>query len=244
MSTLVGSRALVFGGARRLGRAIALGLAESGADVAVTAHSSSGAGAETAVEIRALGRRGIAVACDVTSVREIERATAEAVHELGGLDVMVYAAAGGFRASPPEQIDEELYDAALDTILRGGFFAARAAHAAMGAEGGAIVFVTDVAGMQVWPSFTAHSVAKAGLAHLTRLLAKAWAPAIRVNSIAPGTVLPEEGSDEASMQRAADAAALKRIGSPDDIVGGVRYLLESEYVTGHQLVVDGGRMLG
>lgn len=244
MPSLEGSHAIVFGGARRLGRAIALGLAEAGADVAVTSHAGEGAAGETADAIRALGRRSAAIACDVTSVEQIDRAVGEAAEAFDGLDVMVYAAAGGFRAEAPADVDAGLFDEAIGTILRGGFFAAQSAHARMQGSGGVIVFVTDVAGIQVWPSFTPHSVAKAGLAHLTRLLAKAWAPSIRVNSVAPGTVLPEEGSDEASLKRAADAAALGRIGSPDDIVGAVRYLVESDYVTGHQLVVDGGRTLG
>jgi pteridine reductase len=243
MPALDGSRALVFGGARRLGRAIALGLAASGADVAVTSHAAEGAAEQTAAEIRALGRRSLAIACDVQSVEQIHRAVGGAADGLGGLDVMVYAAAGGFRASAPADVDAALFDEALGTILRGGFFAAQATHARMAATGGAIVFVTDVAGIQVWPSFAPHSVAKAGLAHLTRLLAKAWAPSIRVNSVAPGTVLPEPGSDAGSLERAANAAALGRIGSPDDIVGAVCYLVEADYVTGHQLVVDGGRLL-
>jgi pteridine reductase len=244
MPAVDGSRALVFGGARRLGRAIALGLAEGGADVAVTSHTAAGAAEQTAAEIRALGGRSLAIACDVHSIEQIDRAVAEAADGLGGLDVMVYAAAGGFRASPPSDVDAALFDEALGTILRGGFFAAQASHARMAATGGVIVFITDVAGIQIWPSFTPHSVAKAGLAHLTRLLAKAWAPSVRVNSIAPGTVLPEADSDAGSLARAATAAALGHIGSPGDIVGAVRYLVEADYVTGHELIVDGGRLLG
>ncbi|MEO9176725.1 MAG: SDR family oxidoreductase [Gaiellales bacterium] len=243
MPPLEGSRALVFGGARRLGRAIAIGLAEGGADVAVSSHTAAGEAERTADEIRALGRRSAAIACDVHSVEEIDLAVGEATAALGGLDVLVYAAAGGFRASAPADVGAALFDEALGTILRGGFFAAQAAHARMAETGGVIVFVTDVAAIQLWPSFTPHSVAKAGLAHLTRLLAKSWAPSIRVNSVAPGTVLPEAGSDAVSLQRAADATALGRIGTPGDIVGAVRYLIESDYVTGHQLVVDGGRTL-
>ena len=110
-------------------------------------------------------------------------------------------------------------------------------------SGGVIVFITDVAGIEPWPSFVPHSVAKAGLIHLTRVLAKAWAPAIRVCGVAPGTVLMEEGSSAASIAGAARAAALGRVGTPDDVVAAVRYLVEAEYVTGVQLIVDGGRLL-
>jgi pteridine reductase len=242
MPRLDASRALVIGGARRLGRAIALGLAEHGADVAVTSHAAGADAEETATAIRALGRRSAALACDVRSVDEIGGAVGGAAEALGGLDVLVYAAAGGFRAAPPDDVDAALFDEAVGTILRGGFFAAQAAHAQMG-EGGVIVFVTDVAALQAWPSFAPHSVAKAGLVHLTKVLAKAWAPQVRVCGVAPGTVLPEPGSDPDSLARAASAAALGRVGSPDDIAGAVRYLVEAEYVTGIQLVVDGGRLL-
>jgi pteridine reductase len=183
------------------------------------------------------------VACDVHSVDAIGAAVAEAAEQLGGLDVFVYAAAGGFRAARPDDVDAALFDEAVGTILRGGFFAAQAAHAQMGETGGVIVFITDVAALQAWPSFAPHSIAKAGLVHLTEILAKAWAPEVRVCGIAPGTVLPEPDSDAESLARAAAAAALGRVGSPQDIVGAVRYLVEADYVTGIQLVVDGGRLL-
>jgi pteridine reductase len=233
----------VIGGARRLGRAIAIDLAEHGADVAVTSRTGGADLRETVDAIRALGRRSSAVVCDVRDVAAIERAVADAAADMGGLDVLVYAAAGGFRAARPEDVDTGLFDEAVSTILRGGFFAAQAAHTAMARDGGVIIFLTDVAAMQPWPSFAPHSIAKAGLVHLTEVLAKAWAPGIRVCGIAPGTVLPEPDSDAASLQRAASAAALGRIGSPGDIGGAVRYLVEAEYVTGIQLVVDGGRLL-
>jgi pteridine reductase len=243
MPTLEGSRALVIGGARRLGRAIAIGLAEHGADVAITSHAGGEAAEETAEAIRAHGRRAAALVCDVHSVEQIAGAVDAAAVELGGLDLLVYAAAGGFRAVAPEDVEAALFDEAVGTILRGGFFAAQAAHRHLAVHGGVIVFVTDVAAIQAWPSFAPHSISKAGLVHLTHLLAKAWAPTVRVNAVAPGTVLPEEGSDADSLARAASAAALGRIGTPDDIAGAVRYLYEADYVTGINLVVDGGRIL-
>jgi pteridine reductase len=240
---LQGSRALVVGGARRLGRAIALGLAEHGADVAVTSRTAGADAEETADAIRALGRGSAALSCDVHSVEEIDTAVAAAAKALGGLDVLVYAAAGGFRASRPEDVDAALFDEAVGTILRGGFFAAQAAHAQMSERGGVIVFITDVAALQAWPSFAPHSIAKAGLVHLTGVLAKAWAPEVRVCGVAPGTVLPETDSDAGSLARAASAAALQRVGRPTDVADAVRYLVEAEFVTGIQLVVDGGRLL-
>jgi 3-oxoacyl-[acyl-carrier protein] reductase len=129
MPPLAGSRALVIGGVRRLGRAIAMGLAEHGADVAVTSRGAGPEAEETANAIRALGRNAAALACDVHSVEDIARAVEGAATALGGLDVLVYAAAGGFRASPPAEVDAALFDEAVGTILRGGFFAAQAAQA-------------------------------------------------------------------------------------------------------------------
>jgi pteridine reductase len=243
MPPLAGSRALVIGGARRLGRAIAVDLAEHGADVVVTSRSAGADAEETTDAIRALGRNTVALVCDVHSVEDIGRAVEGAAAALGGLDVLVYAAAGGFRASRPDDVDAALFDEAVGTILRGGFFAAQAAHAQMAERGGVIVFITDVAALQAWPSFAPHSVAKAGLVHLTEVLAKAWAPQVRVCGVAPGTVLPEADSDDDSRARGASAAALGRVGTPEDIAGAVRYLVEADYVTGIQLVVDGGRLL-
>jgi NAD(P)-dependent dehydrogenase (short-subunit alcohol dehydrogenase family) len=243
MPPLEGSRALVIGGARRVGRAISLGLADAGADVVLTAHSSAGDGEATAQAIRSLGRRSAALACNVRSLAEIDRAVGAAAEELGGLDVLVYAAGAAFRGVAPEKVDLELFDEAIETILRGGFFAAQSAQRRMAERGGVIVFITDVAGIQAWPSFVPHSVAKAGLIHLTRVLAKAWAPTIRVCGVAPGTVLMEEGASADSIAHAASAAALGHVGTPDDVVGAVRYLVEADYVTGVQLIVDGGRLL-
>jgi pteridine reductase len=243
MPPVAGSRVLVIGGARRLGRAIALGLAQHGADVAVNARAGGAEAEATADAIRALGRSSSGLACDVRSIEQIRGAVRAASAALGGLDVLIYAAAGGFRAAPPQEVDAELFDEAVGTILRGGFFAAQAAQAEMAAGSGVIVFITDVAAMQAWPSFAPHSVAKAGLVHLTEVLAKAWAPAVRVCGVAPGTVLPEPDSDAAALARAAGATVLGRVGAPDDIVGAVRYLVEADYVTGIQLVVDGGRLL-
>ena len=137
----------MIGGARRVGRAISLGLAEAGADVALTAHSSTGDGEATAQAIRALGRRSVALACDVRSIAEIDRAVGAAAEELDGLDVLVYAAGAAFRGVAPEKVDLELFDEAIETILQGAFFAAQSAHQHMQESGGVIVFITDVAGI-------------------------------------------------------------------------------------------------
>ena len=161
---------------------------------------------------------------------------------LGGLDVLVHAASGGFVPADPLDVEPNLFAEAVGATLTGGFFCAQAARRAMGTSG-VIINITDVAVLEAWPRFAAHGAAKAGLAHLTRSLARAFAPDVRVCAVAPGPVLlPDGGSDELN-EREEARTALGRLGSPDDVVGAVAYLIEADFVTGEQLVVDGGHAL-
>lgn len=236
-----GARALVTGGAQRLGREIVLGLARRGADVAFT-YRSSPSTPRRQRPMRALGVASHAVRADVSRASAALRAVAEGAEALGGLDVLVHAVSGGFVPRPPEEVDEALFDAAIDSTLKGGFFCAQGAYRAFDGAG-VVIFLTDVAGLEPWPAFAAHGAAKAGLIHLVKTLARAWAPAVRVCGIAPGTVLMPEGASPESIRRSADAAALGRLGEPLDVVRTVAFLIESDYVTGSQIVVDGGRLL-
>jgi NAD(P)-dependent dehydrogenase (short-subunit alcohol dehydrogenase family) len=139
---------------------------------------------------------------------------------------------------------EEQFDRALAVNLKGPFFCAQAAAHHMRAAGfGRIVNIADVAGLEPWPRFAAHCASKAGVVMLTRSLAQELAPSVTVNAIAPGAVLMPDGASEAATGRAAGKTVLQRVGSPDDVAGALRYLLEADYVTGHTLVVDGGRLV-
>jgi pteridine reductase len=165
---------------------------------------------------------------------------ARAVDELGGgLDLVVHAAGAGFVPRKLEEVTEADWDAALDVTAKGTFFLAQAAAAALRESHGVLVIVEDVASFQAWTSFAPHSAAKAAQAMLTRVLARALAPEVRVCGIAPGAVAVEPGQEE---RRAAETL-LGRIGSPADIAEAVVYLAGAEYVTGTTLVVDGGRLL-
>jgi pteridine reductase len=237
---IAGARVLVTGGARRLGRALALGLAERGAQVAFTHHESGGE--DTAAALAAAGAGGHAIAADLADGAAAIRAVEAAAAALGGLDVLVHAASGGFEPVDPLDVTPELFAAALGATLTGGFFCAQAARRAMG-ERGVIIFITDVAVLEAWPRFAPHAAAKAGLAQLTRSLARGFAPDVRVCAVAPGPVLLPEGSDDAVAQRQAARTALGRIGAPEDVVGAVAFLIEADYVTGEQIVVDGGHGL-
>jgi NAD(P)-dependent dehydrogenase (short-subunit alcohol dehydrogenase family) len=184
------------------------------------------------------------VAADLGTAAGCRAAVAEAERALGGgIDVLVNSASN-FLSAPFAETTEDDFDLALAVNLKGPFFCAQAVAPGMTERGfGRIVNMADVAGLEPWPRFTAHSVAKAGIVMLTRSLAQALAPAVTVNAIAPGTVLMPDGSSEDAVRRAREKSVLDRIGSPDDVAGALRYLLEADYVTGHTLVVDGGRLV-
>ena len=241
---LRGARALVVGGAHRLGAAIALALAADGARVAITYHRSAAEAAETGVKLAALGGEAPVLQVDVADPARAVAAVAEAAAAMGGLDLLVFAASGGFEPCSPEQVDPALFEAALGSTLRGGFFCAQAAHQAMAEGGGVIVLITDIAGMERehWPLFAPHCAAKAGLIHLTGTLARAWGPEVRVCGVAPGTVLMPDAATDESARASAQQTVLRRNGSPDDVIEAIRFLVRNEYVTGTQIVVDGGRL--
>jgi pteridine reductase len=162
-----------------------------------------------------------------------------ALEELGGLDVLVHGASAGFAPKPVEEVTEADWDAALGATAKGGFFVVQAAAPHLRRSRGVVVMIEDVAGHQPWPSFAAHCAAKAALAMLTRVFARALAPEVRVCGIAPGNVLVPT---EQEGRRAAESL-LGRVGTPEDVAEGILYLARAEFVTGTTLVVDGGRML-
>ncbi|HJS70724.1 MAG TPA: SDR family oxidoreductase [Gaiellaceae bacterium] len=174
---------------------------------------------------------------DPGAVRILVERTAD---ELGGLDLVVHAAGEGFVPQPVDAVTEEDWDAAFGATAKGSFFLAQAAAAHLReSDLGLIVLLEDVAAYQPWPSFAPHSAAKAAQAMLTRVLARALAPDVRVCGIAPGPVAVEAGQEE---RRAAETV-LGRIGTPEDIAEAVAYLVRAPFVTGSTLVVDGGRLL-
>ena len=240
MSEIARKRVLVSGGSHRLGRAIALDLAHAGADVAISYHSSGPQAAETVELIQQEGRRGVGRAADATDTAAMADLVNWAAAELGGLDAYVHCPSGGFEPRRAGDVDLALWNAAFDTTARGFFFAAQAAHRHLReAGGGTIVAITDVAGIQPWPLFAAHGAAKAALIHLVKTLAVAWGPDnIRVSGVAPGPVLLQPGD-----RGAGEDTVLGRHGTPADVCRTVRFCLESDFVTGQNVIVDGGRLL-
>lgn len=210
-------RALIAGGTGRIGRAVAARLEGEGWQV-VAAGRADG---------------------DLSTVAGARELVANAVDRLGGLDLVVHAASDGFVPKPVAEVTEADWDAAADVTAKGTFFLAQAAAPHLRAGRGVLIVVEDVAAHQPWVSFAPHCAAKAGQAMLTRVLAKAFAPDVRVCGIAPGPVAVDEGQEE---RRAAETL-LGRIGSPDDVADAVCYLAGAGFVTGTTLVVDGGRLL-
>ncbi len=262
---LDGARCLVVGGARRLGRVIALDLAAHGADVAVSTRSAAGDAAETCAAIRGLGRRGVAVTGDAATPTGAAGLVAAAAEALGGLDVLVYAAAGPFAPAAPQDIDLRDWQASFDVVARGFFVAACAAHERFagddarrdGAAGGAaeagsgaatrgvIVALTDVLGASPSAVFAGHGAAKAAQIALVASLAKAWASdGVRVCGVAPGPVdLPDDPRRAATLRAAARSATGRPVAA-DEIARAVRFVIACDALTGVDLPVDGGALLG
>jgi pteridine reductase len=238
--SLLGCVALVTGSAKRLGRAVALRLAAEGADVVVH-YRTSAAEAESAVaEIEKLGRRAVSIAANLDSVSEIKRLFDETAKQFGRLDILVNSAANFLPASIVSTT-EEIWDASLDSNLKAPFFCAQAAAPLLRRAKGTIVNFADTGGLLGWPGYIPHSVSKAGVVMLTKVLARALAPEVRVNAIAPGTItMPGDPPEwEAEFIK---LAPLQRSGSPADITDTVLFLVQSKFVTGLVLVV-GGRTL-
>jgi NAD(P)-dependent dehydrogenase (short-subunit alcohol dehydrogenase family) len=228
-------RALVTGGAIRLGRAIALGLAAAGMDVAIGYHRSGAAARATVRALEAAGALAIAVRADLTDPRAAGRLVAAAARALGGLDVLVNSAAR-FTRTPLGTVTPGQYDALLDVNLRGAFFCAQAAAARMTA-GGHIVNVGDVLTELARPGWIPYTLSKAGVVALTRGLAVELRPRrIAVNCVAPGAVLKPDWLPPARWRRIARDHA----GSPLDVVAAVLFFATCPpYITGQVLRVDG-----
>lgn len=240
---LRGRVALVTGAGRRLGRAMAAALADRGMVLAIH-HHASGAGAnELREEIIAAGGRAVCFDADLTDPHASRALPERVVAELGRLDVLVNSAAVMHRLSLEETTPEQ-WDAILDLNLRSVFFCTQGAAPALRAARGKVVNVADLAGLEPWPGFAAHSVSKAGVVMLTKVLALSLAPEVTVNAIAPGAVLVPDEYDAEERDRLARATPLRRLGSPSDVVAALLYLLEGgDFVTGEVLVVDGGRVI-
>ena len=240
---LRGRVALVTGAGRRLGRAMAAALAGRGMTLAIHHHASSAGANELRREIVAAGGRAVCFEADLTDAHAARALPPRVVAEFGRLDVLVNSAAVMHRLSLEETTPEQ-WDAVQDLNLRAVFFCTQGAAPALRAARGKVVNLADLAGLEAWPGFAAHSVSKAGVVMLTKVSALSLAPDVTVNAIAPGAVLVPDEYDADERDRLARATPLRRLGTPSDVVSALLYLLEGgDFVTGEVLVVDGGRLI-
>jgi 3-oxoacyl-[acyl-carrier protein] reductase/pteridine reductase len=236
---LSGKSALVTGGARRIGRGIALALAQAGADVAITYLKSHTEAAQTAREIESLGSRALALECDVRSEVSVRQAIAAITGQFGRLDVVVNNAAV-FETAPLESLTLEQWDAVFETNARGPFLVAREALAHLRAVEGRIVNIGSLGGIHAWAGHAHYCGSKAALHSLTQSMAKAFAPEVSVNCVAPGWIeLGERPGDGAS--RFAAKTPMRRNGTAEDVAQAVLFFATGpRFITGQILVVDGG----
>jgi pteridine reductase len=225
-----------------VGRAITLGLADAGYDMVIHYHSSAGPAREVCRAVEALGRRAVAVQGDLAGsagAGAVVRAAAEAY---GRLDLLVNSAAS-FESRPLLDVDEAEWDRVMALNLKGPFLLVKAAATLLREARGSVVNILDLSAFQPWVDYPHHAVSKAGLLHLTRILARVLAPHVRVNGIAPGTVLPPEEFDDAQREREKERTLVGKLGTPQDVVRTVLFLTASPFITGEVVVVDGGRRL-
>jgi pteridine reductase len=235
--------AVVTGGARRLGAAIALSLADAGCHVAINYRSAAVDAEATAARARTAGVQAITVQADVASADQVARLLDSTLAAFGRVDILV-ANAGAFRRTPLATVAEADWDEMLNNNLRAAFWCAQRFGLYMHAHaGGSLIMLADVAGLRPWAEYLPYSIAKAGVIALTYGLAKALAPSVRVNAIAPGPVLFPEDVDPPLKQREVARTLLKRSGQAQDAADAVLTLLHNEYITGVVLPVDGGRLL-
>lgn len=249
--SLAGKVAIVTGGSRGIGRSIALGLAEHGADVTIAARKPE-ALAEAVEGVRKAGRRAVGVPTNVRRMEDLRGLVEETKRQLGRLDILVNNAATNPVYGPIQEIDERAWDVIMNTNLKSVHFLSVLARTAMleHGEGGSIVNVSSIGGIMASHVIGAYSVSKAALIMLTQVQAKTWGrDGIRVNCIAPGLVKTDFAralwEDDAILSHAVAEAALARIGAPDEMAGAVVYLASpaAAFVTGQTLVLDGGRRL-
>jgi NAD(P)-dependent dehydrogenase (short-subunit alcohol dehydrogenase family) len=238
MSKLQGKVALVTGAAKRIGRAIALALAEEGANVAITYRDSEEQAQRTVRELEALGVRAIAVHANVREPESVRRAVARVAGEFGSIDILVNNA-GRFETATIENISIEQWDAMFETNTRGPFIAAQAALSHLKAARGRIINIGSLGGIHPWPTHAHYCTSKAALHMLTETMSKALAPEISVNCVAPGMIVNDEVSTE--YENFARRTPMQRNGTPGEVAAAVVFFATGpHFITGQILGVDGG----
>jgi pteridine reductase len=238
MENLHHRRALVTGGAKRIGRSLALGLAAAGADVAITYNGSKAEAQETVGALEQLNVRAMAVACDVRNPDSVQAAVAAVVEQFGGLDILVNNA-GTFETAVLQSITLAQWDKMFETNTRGPFLMSQAAYPHLREAKGRIINIGSLGGMHPWPTHGHYCTSKAALHMLTQTMAKAFAPEISVNCVAPGMVV--NGEVDPAYEHFANKTPMGRNGTPNDVAEAVLFFARGpHFITGQILGVDGG----
>jgi NAD(P)-dependent dehydrogenase (short-subunit alcohol dehydrogenase family) len=238
MENLHHRRALVTGAAKRIGRSLALGLAAAGADVAITYNGSRAEAQETAEALQQLNVRAMAVACDVRNIDSVQGAVVAVVEQFGGLDILVNNA-GTFETAALQSITLAQWDKMFETNTRGPFLMAQAAYPHLREARGRIINIGSLGGMHPWPTHAHYCTSKAALHMLTQTMAKAFAPEISVNCVAPGMVV--NGEVDPAYEHFANKTPMQRNGTPNDVAEAVLFFARGpHFITGQILGVDGG----
>jgi 3-oxoacyl-[acyl-carrier protein] reductase/pteridine reductase len=235
---LKGKAALVTGGAKRIGRAIALALGRAGANVAITYRGSQAEAEETVGALGALGVEALAVRTELGDAESIRESVAAVVEEFGRLDVLVNNA-GMFASAKLEQITVEQWDEMFATNTRAPFLVAQAAHAHLRKAGGRIVNIGSLGGAHPWATHGHYCTSKAALHMLSQTMAKAWAPEISVNCVAPGMIV--QGEVDEAYAEFAERTPMRRNGTSEDVAAAVLFFATApHFITGQLMMVDGG----
>ncbi len=235
---LAGKCTLVTGGAKRIGRGLALALAEAGADVTITYRGSEFEAEQTVADLKAAGVEAYALACDVRDETSVKAAVAEAEKRMHGLDILVNNA-GAFETVALENISVAEWDAMYETNTRGPFLVAKAAHGILKARRGRIVNIGSLGGIHPWATHAHYCTSKAALHMLSHTMAKAWAPDISVNCVAPGMIVWGEVS--AAYEHFAEKTPMQRNGRVEDVAAAVLFFATApHFITGQLMAVDGG----
>ena len=236
---LLHKTAIVTGGAKRIGRGIALALARAGADVAITYRNSQNEAAQVVEQIQSLGRRAIAIECDVRSESSVRGAVAAAIEQSCRLDILVNNAAN-FEAAPLDSMSLAQWDAMFEVNARSPFLVAREALPALRAAQGRIINLGSLGGIEAWPGHAHYCASKAALHSLTQTMSRAFAPEVTVNCVAPGFI-EMEGSPLEAGQRFKSKTPMQRNGNAEDIAEAVLFFsTATRFITGQILTVDGG----
>jgi 3-oxoacyl-[acyl-carrier protein] reductase/pteridine reductase len=238
--SLAGKVALITGGARRLGRASALALAEAGADVAITFRESALEAQRTVIDVSSFGVRAVAVRCDVTDEKSVKNAIKETAAELGGIDILVNNA-GNYETAEFEKLTLKQWDAIFASNTRGPFLVSREAVKLLRKRRGKIINMGSLGGLRPWATHAHYCSSKAAVHMLTKVMAKALAPEIAVNCVAPGMIDLGEKAAAAFMRRQAKVTPMRRNGTGEEIAAAVLFFATApHFITGQIMAVDGG----